>query len=66
LLAQVGQIWLLVLIVRECQPDAIICAVVIPFFTWYFAYQRWDIAKWAFFCNVGGSLLLLLGVCSGA
>jgi hypothetical protein len=65
-LAQVGQIWLLVLIVRECQPDAIILALVIPFFSWYFAYQRWDIAKGALFCNVGGLLLFWLGICSGA
>lgn len=64
-LAQVGQICLLVLIVRECQPDAIACAFLIPFFTWYFACQRWDIAKWAFFCNVGGTLLFFLGLCSG-
>jgi hypothetical protein len=66
LFAQVGQIWLLILIMRECQPDAVFLALVIPFFTWYFACQRWDVAKWAFFCNVAGLLLFLLGACSRA
>lgn len=61
LIAQVGQIWLLVLIVRECRSDAIIFALVIPFFTWYFAFQRWDIANWAFACNVVGILLSVMG-----
>jgi hypothetical protein len=65
-LAGVGQIWLLVLIVRECQPSAVGYALLIPFFTWYFAHQRWDIAKWALCCNLAGVLLLMLGLCSGA
>jgi hypothetical protein len=65
LVAQVGQIWLLVLIIRECHSDAVFYALVIPFFTWYFALQRWDIAKWALVCNMGGILLMLLATCSG-
>jgi hypothetical protein len=65
LVAQIGQVWLLVLIVRECPPDAIFLALLIPFFTWYFAYQRWDIAKWPFLLNLAGSLVALFGVCAG-
>lgn len=61
LIAQVGQVWLLVLIVRECHPEAIGLALVVPFFTWFFAYQRWEIAKWAFACNIGGIVLSVLG-----
>ncbi len=59
LVAQAGQLWLLVLIVRECKPDAIFYALVIPFFTWYFGFQRWDIAKVPLLLNVGGFLLFL-------
>jgi hypothetical protein len=54
-----GQIWLLFLLVSECHPEAIIWSLLIPFYTWYFAFRRWDIAKWAFVCNVGGLVLLL-------
>ncbi|MCI0376787.1 MAG: hypothetical protein L0215_04205 [Gemmataceae bacterium] len=62
LIAQAGLIWLFVLMVRECSPTAVLLAFVVPFFTWYFAYQRWDIAKWAFACNVGGIALTLFGI----
>jgi hypothetical protein len=61
LAAVVGQLWLLVLIIRECRPDAIFLALVVPFFGWYFAYQRWDVAKWAFLLNVGGLLVYPVG-----
>jgi hypothetical protein len=54
-----GQIWLMFLLVSECHPEAIVWSLLIPFYTWYFAYRRWDIAKWAFVCNVGGLLLIL-------
>lgn len=66
LVALVGQVWLLVLIVRECRPEAILYALLIPFFTWYFAYQRWDIARWGLVCNVGGILLWLFAVVSSS
>jgi hypothetical protein len=58
---QIGQVWLLVLIIRECPGQAIFLALVIPFFTWYFAYQRLDIAKWPLICNLSGLLLLVYG-----
>jgi hypothetical protein len=64
-IAEIGEIWLLVLIVRECHPDAIFYALMIPFFTWYFAYQRWDIAKRAFACSLSGTLLFWLGLYIG-
>jgi len=59
LVGQAGQIWLLFLIVRECKPDAIFYALVIPFFTWYFGYQRLDIAKVPLLLSVAGFLLCL-------
>jgi hypothetical protein len=57
-----SQIWLLALVMRECSPGAILLALLIPFFTWYFAYQRWDVAKWPFLINAGGVLLNILGL----
>ncbi|MCI0641958.1 MAG: hypothetical protein L0Y72_31165 [Gemmataceae bacterium] len=65
LVAQAGQIWLLVLVIRECSSEAIFFAFVIPFFTWYFALKRWDVAKGALACNVGGIALTFLGVFLG-
>jgi hypothetical protein len=65
LIGLLGQIWLLVLMVRECHPDAIVLALLIPFFTWYFAWQRWDIAKWALACNLGGIWLCVFAVYGG-
>ena len=56
----------LVLVLRECDRSAIILALVIPLFTWYFAYQRWDVAKWPFLINVAGLLVDLFGVFGGA
>jgi hypothetical protein len=47
-LALVGQIWLLVQIARVCDRVALILALIVPFFTWYYAFQRWDIARWPF------------------
>jgi hypothetical protein len=61
-----GQVWLLILIVRECNPDAFFYALMIPFFTWYFTYQRWDMAKRPFIIHVGGLLMHLVGLCVGA
>ena len=66
LVAMLGQVWLLVLVIRECDRRAIILALVIPFFTWYFAYQRWDVAKWPLLINVAGVLVNLFGLLSGA
>jgi hypothetical protein len=62
LLAMAGQLWLLGLIVRECDRQALILALVIPFFAWYFALQRWDVAKWAFLLNALGLALILLEI----
>jgi hypothetical protein len=61
LVAQVGQIWLLILMVRECRPDAVGYALLIPFFTWYFAARRWDIAKLPFLLSFGGVVVTMLG-----
>jgi hypothetical protein len=52
-IALTGHVWLIFLIVRECRPEAMVC-LLIPFFPWYFAYRRWDIAKWPFLGNMGG------------
>ena len=57
---QLAQIWLIILIARECHPDAIFYALMIPFFTWYFGYQRWDIAKVPLLFSVGGFLWSLV------
>jgi hypothetical protein len=57
----VGQIWLLIQIARFCAPDALGLALLVPFFTWYYGIQRWDIAKWPLLCSVGGTFLSLLG-----
>jgi len=65
LLFQAGQIWLLFLIARVCRPDALFYALVIPFFTWYFAYQRLDIAKWPLFLSIGGLLLHVVSAIAG-
>jgi hypothetical protein len=62
LLAVAGQLWLFTLMVRECSPNAVILALLIPFFLWYFALQRWDIAKWAFLLHLLGSVVYLLGI----
>jgi hypothetical protein len=59
LLALVGQIWLLVLIARECPSQTIIYGLLIPIFTWYFAWRRWDVAGRPLLCTVTGVLLLL-------
>jgi hypothetical protein len=60
LLALAGHIWLLVLIARDCPPETLICAVLIPFFTWFWALKRRDIAIWPLLCNVGGLALFAL------
>jgi hypothetical protein len=52
-------IWLLVLIARECAPDAFVLALVFPFYTWFFAIQRWDIARWPFLCHLAGFAIWL-------
>jgi hypothetical protein len=65
LLAMAGQLWLLGLMMRECHPDAIVLAFVIPFFTWYFAWQRWDVAKWPFLFMMIGFLVNAVGVLKG-
>ena len=61
-LALAGQIWLVYLIIRECHPEAIVWSLLIPCFTWSFAFQRWDIAKWAFICYLGGVTLFVTGL----
>ena len=65
LVALTGHLWLLGLIIRECHPDAIIMAYFIPFFTWYFAIQRWDVAKWPFVINLVGLAILVPAVLVG-
>jgi hypothetical protein len=65
LVAMAGEMWLLVLLIRECRPDALVLALLIPFFLWYFAWQRWDIARWPFLVSVLG-LVVTLGGCVGA
>jgi NfeD-like C-terminal, partner-binding len=62
LLAMAGQLWLLGLMIRECPPEAIVLAFLIPFFTWYFAWQRWDVANWPFLLSVMGVVVNCLGV----
>ncbi len=61
-LALAGQLWLLVQIARVCAPDALALALFVPFFTWYYGVQRWDIAKWPLLCNVGGTVLMTAGL----
>jgi hypothetical protein len=59
MVALAGRMWLLLLIISECHPEAVVWFLLVPFFTWYFAYERWDIAKWAFVCNLGGWVLFI-------
>jgi hypothetical protein len=61
-LGWVGQTWLLYLVFRECQPDALVLALFVPFFTWYFAYQRRDIAKVPWTLSVVGLLIMLVAL----
>jgi hypothetical protein len=61
-LAMVGRMWLLVLIVRNCPPNAIVMALYIPFFTWFFAWQRWDVATWPVLLYVLGCAVFVLGI----
>lgn len=57
--SEIGHFWLLALIIRHCRRDAVALALFVPFFTWWFAFQRWDIAKWPFVCTAGGLVLSL-------
>jgi hypothetical protein len=61
-LSTLGQIWLLVLIVRECERNAIVLAFIIPCFTWYFAWERWDVAKRPFLLNILGIIVSIIGI----
>jgi len=58
-LALAGQTWLFYLILRECHPEAIVWCLLFPCFTWYFGYQRWDIAKVPLLCSIGGFALFV-------
>jgi hypothetical protein len=62
LLAVAGQLWLLVQIARECPPDFFVIALLVPFASWVFVWQRWDIAKWPFLVNVFGAGVYLVGL----
>jgi hypothetical protein len=62
LLAWAGYLWLLFLMIRECQRGAIILFLLVPYFICYFAWQRWDIAKWPFLMHVLGVASFLLGI----
>jgi hypothetical protein len=57
-----GRIWLLLQIVLVCAPSAIVLVFVVPFFDWYYAFQRWDIARWPFLCHLVGLVLMLIGL----
>jgi hypothetical protein len=57
-----GHLWLLGLIIRECHPDAIIMAYFIPFFTWYFAIKRWDVAQWPFVIMLVGLTIEIIAL----
>lgn len=65
-----GTFWLLILIFQECQSKSIVFDRLFSFtwisFVWQFAFRRWDIAKWAFFCHLAGFLLILLGLYIGS
>ncbi len=55
------QIWLILLLMRG-NPILGFVALIIPFFTWYFAIQNWDLAKWPFIIHVG-SIIAWLTLC---
>jgi hypothetical protein len=57
-----GQVWLVYLIIKECHPEALLWTLLVPFFPWYFAFQRRDIAIYPFTCTASGLTLLLIGV----
>ena len=60
LFAAIGcQIWLILLIMRG-NPVLALVALVVPFFTWYFAFQNWDIAKKPFLGTIAGLVLWLI------
>jgi hypothetical protein len=58
LTAIASQVWLVLLIMRGSPPLALL-ALVIPFFTWYFALQNWDIAKRPILLQVGGLVVVI-------
>jgi ABC-type Na+ efflux pump permease subunit len=61
-ISMIGYLWLLFQIVRVCPPSALVMVLVVPFFHWYYALKRWDIAKWPFLCNVSGLVLMMIGL----
>jgi hypothetical protein len=61
-ISMLGYLWLLFQIIRVCPPSALVWVLVVPYFHWYYAFQRWDIAKWPFLCNVGGLALMVIGL----
>jgi hypothetical protein len=65
LVALTGHFWLLGLIIRECHPNAILMALVIPFFTCYFAIQRWDVARWPLIIYLIGLGITIAGLFAG-
>jgi hypothetical protein len=60
--AMIGYLWLLLQIGRVCAPSALVLVLLVPYFHWYYAFQRWDIAKWPFLCNVGGLALMIIRI----
>ncbi len=61
LLLVVGSwIWLILQIMRSSPPLALL-ATLIPFMTWWFAVQNWDLAWKPILCKTFGFGLILAG-----
>jgi len=64
LAALVGGIWILVLAFQESLIWGLGCFFV-PFVSLIFVIMNWDISKNAFFLNLGGGLLAVIGMAIG-
>ena len=64
LAAIVGGIWILVLAFQESLIWGLGCFFV-PFVSLIFVIMNWDISKNAFFLNLGGGVLAVLGMVIG-
>lgn len=60
LMMMIGNIWLVLIIMRESPFAALLCLVV-PFLSLFFIQEHWNEAKPAVFTWIGGLATLILG-----
>ena len=59
----VGQIWLIVLIMRGSPPADLLCLFFVPFLIIFFISEHWQDAKPAVLCWLGGIFTFLISCC---